>query len=69
MADRLTSKTPMCADEFDEIGVKRDVVDVAEFPDSEHAANGVRRSGRPDRPAGSELTNSGTMQQRMGRRR
>jgi hypothetical protein len=32
MADRLTSKTPMCVDESDEIGVKGDV---AEFPDSD----------------------------------
>ena len=30
MADRLTSKTPMCDDEFDEIGVKGDVADAAE---------------------------------------
>jgi hypothetical protein len=35
MADRLTSKTPMCVDEFDEIGVKGDIADVAEFPDSD----------------------------------
>ncbi len=31
MADRLTSKTPTCVDE---IGVKGDIADVAEFPNS-----------------------------------
>jgi len=32
MTDRLTSKTPMCVDEFNKIGVKGDI---AEFPDSD----------------------------------
>ncbi|GBE23802.1 hypothetical protein BMS3Bbin02_00067 [bacterium BMS3Bbin02] len=35
MANRLTSKTPMCVGEFDEIGVKGGKADVAEFPDSD----------------------------------
>ncbi len=33
MADRRTWKTPMCVDEVDEIGVKGDIADVAEFSD------------------------------------
>lgn len=35
MADRLTSKTPMCVGEFDEIRVKGGIANVAEFPDSD----------------------------------